>query len=837
MLGSTSLTQILGAAPDNTDHPAVRAYIKELCAHGLSVLLCYPHSKRPFDGRTVRARNADDKAAAKAAQDAGRRDWSKVKSPSGLALASTDSKVLLKKNGYLDEYIRLLGDNVAINLAIEVGNSGLIVIDCDTPEQLAGFYEACGIEDIETAPPPTVVSPGTQLDGQWIHHGGGHFYFTHAIDLPTNMGSLTWGGEDGFAILWDRRYVMIPPSTRKEGAYELVGQEYPAPDWLVPAITERAAAKQSRFVNNNVGPEDDLGREINEWAESVSWASILEPLGWVQTGRPDQCGCDVWTAPGEHSSPKSATTHDPGCSLGRYTETNAPMKIWTDNPGEPFSGYIEESGHTTMSKLQAVAWSSYEGSQSAAMDALGLGSSGGTELDKAMGLDQHAVEREVGVGHDMTEDIPITVDEYIDVAQPTGFIDKALADNVDNTCPGCAEPPCDLHPDTPFEEPESDIFDTGVAGLPVIAPFSHWRDMPPPEYIVDGLLEHGGLSCVIGAPGVGKSNVVLDMAMCVATGRPWQGRKTLQTRVLYLPGEGLSGTVQRMKAWCHVHDMPSEVIDSHFRLGNDILRVSAATEHWGLFANYVIRQRIGLIIFDTFARMATGVDENSATEVGRAVVRFDQIRKLTSSGVVLVHHTAKNNPTSGRGSSALNGALDSELLVRDASWEFEEHELTDGRPPAGRPIEVTTTKQKNAEMLEDPIALLMRSNDQYDAPYITGRNGEIDPMIGTVLLARPRPEPTLETAIRVREHLAQFSDLTLTRADIIAGVRPDSYTLSRVDAAKAWKQSVMLAIDLGMRYGLIDYQTDSTTRFVVGPETIENARTAHTAAVLTDEEL
>ena len=161
ILGSTPLTAILGAAPDPTNHAAVRTYIKTLCDNGFSVLLCFPNSKKPFDGRTRRQRNADDKKAQTDAQAAGRVDWKKAQSPSGLALASTDHKPITKKNGYLDQYIAAFStggcdscfddghevpDNTdhedctpwepcAVNIAIEVGGSRVVVVDCDTAER------------------------------------------------------------------------------------------------------------------------------------------------------------------------------------------------------------------------------------------------------------------------------------------------------------------------------------------------------------------------------------------------------------------------------------------------------------------------------------------------------------------------------------------------------------------------------------------------------------------------------------------------------------------------------------------------------------------------------
>lgn len=917
ILGSTPLTQILGAPGDNTNHEAMRAYIKALCSHGLSVLLIMPNSKRPFDGRTLRQRRAADKVAQTEAQAAGRRDWIKAKSPGGLALATADSKVILKKGGYLDEYIRVfstwhsaedvnvqveptqkqINDGEAvmlepcpINLAIEVGESGLIVVDADTTAQRESFLEISGApEDL----PPTVITPGTRKDDIEVHYDGGHFYFTVSdedrLRLPRNMGSMTWGGVDGFAVLWDRRYVLIPPSTRAEGAYELVGRDYEAPEWLVQAIIDKGEARAGKFHDNNVAPTDDLGVAINEWAEGVSWASILEPLGWTPTVRPDNCGCEVWTAPGEHSSPKSATAHDAGCGLGRYTETNAPLHFWTDNPGEPFASYIAESGgSTTMSKLQAVAWSDYEGSVGAAMDALGLGDDTAT-LDRELGLQPKSVEAELGVDQsNLSQDIEIDMappqNPFLAAKKTVAKIDhlvetedadeeqarlvyeseqesaaeeadgkkvsaKVRQENFSSTSDDEPETP----PENPFavgddeDGPEPAVFESSVPGVPIFAPFSYWRDMPPPEYIIEGLIEHGGLSCIIGPPGIGKSSVVLDMACCIAVGRPWQGRKTLQTRVMYLPGEGLSGAVQRIKAWAHEHDIPHELIDQNLILANDIIKISASTEAWGEVCKYALQMGVGVIIFDTYARMSTGVDENSATEVGRAIARLDQVRKITSAGAVLIHHTAKHNPRSGRGSSALNGALDSEILVSEGHWDWAENGYSDddvesGNLPKGKPLEVDTTKQKNAEQLENPIPLLMRSCEAFDAPYITGPNGSVDPMLGgLVTTARPRPEPTLETAIRIRVHLDEFTSTSLTKAEITAGVRPDRHTATRKDAVKAWKQQVMRALDMGLHYGLLDhpYGTGETSgkmisRYIAGKTSVEDARSRHAAEILSD---
>jgi hypothetical protein len=717
-------------------------------------------------------------------------------------LASPDAKTVLK---YLDTYIARFGEDCAVNLGVEVGGSRLIVVDCDTEAQRRGFLHAAEAPD---ELPPTVISPGTQdADGTWIHTpGNGHYWFTlpEGVDLPESVGAMTWGGEDGFAVLWNRRYVLIPPSTRKEGAYELLGQDYPAPPWLIEAINKHCAAKSARMEANRT-KDEDLAGVIDTWAETISWADILEPLGWTAVPRPDNCGCEVWTAPGDHASLKSATAHDSGCSLGRYTETNAPLHIWTDHDIEPFDGYVDTHESKTLSKLQAIAWASYGGSVGQAMDELNLGTSPVSEIAAEDGLSISNLREEL-------PSLPATP------TQPT-------ADQ----------------PTSPFDtddDVEPRVFDSGIPGVPVIAPFSHWADMPPPEFCVEGLIERGGLTALIGPPGVGKSSVALDLACHLATGKPWQGRKVIKTKVLYMPGEGQAGAVARVHAWCHEHGVSLSEIDENLLIGLPIIFISAAAEKWALVMNQISHEGVGLVIFDTFARMAAEIDENSSSHVGMAVRRFDKLREETNCGVLVVHHTAKHNPMAARGSSALMGALYTELVVGEATWTFDELGLTGagGRVPSGKPIQLKVTKQKNAEQEEHPIPLLMRNCESWRAPYITGPTGRTDPGLGEIVMAAPVEEPTVETAVRIAEFSEQFPEQGITRSEAVIGVRADSFTATRKDASKAWKQKVSLSVDLALRLGLLQTVNGlrTGTRYERGPVDPQAARMAHATAVMTD---
>ncbi|ABD58169.1 hypothetical protein PBI_COOPER_52 [Mycobacterium phage Cooper] len=922
MLGSKPLEAVLGSGVDNTDHEAVRAFIRQAADLGLHLLFIYPDSKVPADLRTVQARKKDDRLAQEAAQAAGRRDWQTVKSPAGLALA-TDDKAVLER--YLKRYIQVFstwvevladgtwGDETdwskkaedagqiamarpaAVNLAVEVGGSGVVVIDCDTAAQVDRWFEVAEIPD-DMRPAPTILTPGqfgADADpndpSTWAHADGGHFWFTvpdkYLPVLPRHLGAMTWGGDHGFAVLWDRRYVLIPPSTRPEGAYEQLGHVYDLPDWLGEAIMQAGERRVQRAEASagDTAENPELATHIDRWAENVSWASILEPLGWTPAPRADSCGCAVWTAPGVHASPKSATAHDTGCTAGRYTETNAPLHIWTDNPAEPFDQWVAEKGTSTISKLQAVALINYGGNVGKAMDDMDVT----PDLSVEPGLDPKGIDREHKMNGDGEFDLPDTdaladeaeagydpevvkaycracdttegqfahdddgelwhlhdevVGAHLATATPEDIASSASAEPEESPRSDYAADLSDLpadfgkSDDSPYadevDDPDPDVFDSTHSGVPRIAPFSHWRDMPPPEYIIDGLIEHGGLSSVIGPPGVGKSTVVLDMLCHIATGKSWQGRTTRKTRVLYLPGEGLSGAVQRLKAWEDAHDVD---LADDLLLGNGIILVSAQNEAWGEIAAYIVRQGIGLVVFDTFARMSAGLEENSATDVGKAVRRFDKLRELTNAGVCVVHHTAKGSPDTARGSSALNGALDSELLVRMATWDVTQIADENGRLP-GKCIEITTSKQKNAEQLENPIPLLMINHplpQDVSAPLITGPNGNVDPMQGEVVLARALPEPIVETAIRIRQFVDRLTQQGATRTEIVLAVRPDAYAMSRADTPVYWKQRIAEAVDKGLRYSLIETLTGtpSGARYIPSVNTADQARNLAAAEV------
>ena len=57
-------------------------------------------------------------------------------------------------------------------------------------------------------------------------------------------------------------------------------------------------------------------------------------------------------------------------------------------------------------------------------------------------------------------------------------------------------------------------------------------------WLVDGVIPANSIVWVVGAPKIGKTFTLMDMAACVSTGRPWMGRQCDQATVLYVAAEG-----------------------------------------------------------------------------------------------------------------------------------------------------------------------------------------------------------------------------------------------------------------------------------------------------------
>lgn len=222
-------------------------------------------------------------------------------------------------------------------------------------------------------------------------------------------------------------------------------------------------------------------------------------------------------------------------------------------------------------------------------------------------------------------------------------------------------------------------------------------ELPPPTWLIEGIIPAGGLIGLYGAPGSCKSFVAVDWAMSVAYGVPWQGRASSFGFVLYISAEGGTGIGKRAKAWLHTRnllDMPNTMNMGWLTQAISIYGDSNDLDTLLLRIERELDQYPTLVVIDTLARCLDG-DENLQLDMGRFVKGADRLRTELGATVLVVHHTRKDGETE-RGSTAFRGAADAMLEVKKEGKEGEQPTIT-----------VSCNKQKDAEEFES-IRLLLK---------------------------------------------------------------------------------------------------------------------------------
>lgn len=215
-----------------------------------------------------------------------------------------------------------------------------------------------------------------------------------------------------------------------------------------------------------------------------------------------------------------------------------------------------------------------------------------------------------------------------------------------------------------------------------------WRELKdvPVKWLVKDILPASSFAAIYGKPGSGKSFAAIYLAACIGSGREAFGKPVTQGAVIYVAAEGGAGMKRRADALKQQHDLDDD-IPVHFIKAQ--LNLSTSLEDMEALFKAIREKSINpvAIFLDTFARIFIG-DENSAKDVGACIAILGAIQAEFDCTVVIIHHSAKNsqNPTM-RGSSALLGAVDTELHCEKVSPETS----------ADRVGSLTVTKQKDGE--------------------------------------------------------------------------------------------------------------------------------------------
>jgi putative DNA primase/helicase len=206
----------------------------------------------------------------------------------------------------------------------------------------------------------------------------------------------------------------------------------------------------------------------------------------------------------------------------------------------------------------------------------------------------------------------------------------------------------------------------------------------PIAWLIKRWLQERALMMLHGPSGVGKTFILMDMCLRMATGKDdWNGFKVKKGMVVYLAGEGHYGLRGRIAAWKHKNNA-KRINMWVSRHGCDLNTPQGYQK-----ATDAIRALSGipaLIVVDTLHRFLAG-DENSAQDAKTMIDACDRMKHEFGCSVMLVHHTGVSDEAQhrARGSSAWRGALDIEISVtrgkEDAPIKIEPRKVKDGEEP------------------------------------------------------------------------------------------------------------------------------------------------------------
>jgi hypothetical protein len=184
----------------------------------------------------------------------------------------------------------------------------------------------------------------------------------------------------------------------------------------------------------------------------------------------------------------------------------------------------------------------------------------------------------------------------------------------------------------------------------------------PVNWLIKRWLPQESLVMVHGESGAGKTFVVLDMVMRLATGGDdWNGCRVSGGPVVFLAGEGHAGLKQRIQAWRQYHGgMPVALHISKHGLGLDTPQGFSKVRD---SIKQLARSPVAIVV-DTLHSHMDG-DENVAKDSGKLIAACKRLVVEFGCTVLLVHHVGHNIEAKqrARGSSAWRAALDIEINV------------------------------------------------------------------------------------------------------------------------------------------------------------------------------
>lgn len=258
----------------------------------------------------------------------------------------------------------------------------------------------------------------------------------------------------------------------------------------------------------------------------------------------------------------------------------------------------------------------------------------------------------------------------------------------------------------------------------------------PKEWIIKGILR-SGLYILAGAPKVGKSFLVGQIAYHVSTGRPLWGYPVQRSPVLYM---ALEDDHQRLQERMFRMFGVESTKDLYFTISAKNLREGLEEQITGFVKDHPGTR---LIIIDTLKKIRPGDDDTYS--YARDYADMTQLKKIADENgicLLLVHHTRKKEDESDAfntvsGTNGLTGAADGSFIFAkkrrtdsDAVLQFTGRDLQDQIFYLSKNRETLTWELDRVEVEDftpppDPVLIAVSQIVTADTPQWSGSPTEL----------------------------------------------------------------------------------------------------------------
>lgn len=265
-------------------------------------------------------------------------------------------------------------------------------------------------------------------------------------------------------------------------------------------------------------------------------------------------------------------------------------------------------------------------------------------------------------------------------------------------------------------------------------------DNPPklaPE-LIEGILRTNHKMCVVGPSKAGKSFLLIELAIAIAEGGEWIGRKCRQGRVLYI-------NLELDRSSC-----THRFIDVYKAMGVK-RRNNSFIERWNLRGRTLTLDKLtpklirraqkngyAAIIIDPIYKVLTG-DENSASDMAEFCNYFDRISRDCGCALIYCHHHSKGGQGDKR---TMDRASGSGVFARDPDAMIDLLPLEISQAAKSRYAEIFELEaMRKAATEQDPTCewqMRMSEDDKLVPNRFIGRLEELfnDEQIAAVRAAR-----------------------------------------------------------------------------------------------------